>query len=221
MPLHVKAHAGKKKPLKDMTRPEQVNIYFDRAASTELREQMTATHKRPEFEALPNMNMYLQHNGKFVTSHEQSILLWTRAEEDIQDYYAKKYNWTRTTQTTLDWQTFGTARKGLPHLDHFITKLCTGWLPTYYHLNKMEGLKDECPLCKQSETTDHLFVCKQRCTSRTIFFMKFQGLLIDLKSSPRYKNPWWTESNGLSHTTWMPTSNQFHPLARRLTTKQK
>ena len=146
---------------------------------------MTATHRRPKFEPLPNMNTYLQHEGNFVTSHEQSLLLWTRAEADIQDYYAKKYEWTRSTKRTVDWNAFAKARKGLPHLDHFIPKLCAGWLPTYYHLNKTEGLPDQCPLCHQSETTDHLFVCKKRHASRTKFFMRFQGLLIDLKTSPK------------------------------------
>ena len=145
LPLHVKAHADKKKPFKDLTRPEQVNVYCDRAATTELREQMTATQKRPTFEPLPNMNTYLQHQGNFVTSHEHSLLLWKRAEEDIQDYYTKKYNWSRTTQSAIDWHGFSTARKGLQHLDHFIPKLCAGWLPTYYHLNKTEGLPDKCP----------------------------------------------------------------------------
>jgi hypothetical protein len=131
------------------------------------------------------MKTYLQHKGNFVTSHEQSLLLWTRAEEDIQDYYAKKYEWSRTTKRTIDWNAFKTARKALPHLDHFIPKLCAGWLATYHQLNKTEGLPDECPLCKEKETTDHLFVCNKRYASRTKFFMKFQGLLIDLKTSPR------------------------------------
>jgi hypothetical protein len=84
----------------------------------------------------------------------------------------------------INWHAFATARKALPYLDHFLPKLCAGWLPTYHHLNKTEGLPDQCPLCKQSETTDHLFVCKQRYASRTKFFMKFQGLLIDLKTLP-------------------------------------
>jgi hypothetical protein len=162
MSLHVKAHANKKKPFKDLTRPEQVNVYCDIAATTELREQMAAAHKRPKFKLPPNMNTYLQHQGNFATSHEQSLLLWTRAEVlDIQDYYAKKYEWTRSTKRTINWHAFGMARKGLPYLDHFIPKkLCAGWLPTYHHLNKTEGLPDQCLLCKQSKTTDHIFVCK-------------------------------------------------------------
>jgi hypothetical protein len=55
----------------------------------------------------------------------------------------------------IDWHAFSKARKGVQYLDHFIPKLCAGWLPTYYHLNKTEGLPDECPLCKQSEATDN------------------------------------------------------------------
>jgi hypothetical protein len=86
-----------------LIRPEQVNVYCDRAATTaELRDQMTATNQRPKFEPLPNMNSYLQHKGNFVTSHEQTLLLWTGAEQDIKDYYTKKYNWSRTTKSTID-----------------------------------------------------------------------------------------------------------------------
>ena len=210
-PLHVKAHADKKKPFRELTRPEQVNVYCDRAATTELREQMTATNQRPQFEPLPNINTYLQHQGNFVTSHEQSLLLWTRAEQDIKEYYAKKYDWSRTTKTMINWHAFGKARQGLPHLDHFIPKLCAGWLPTYYQLNKTEGLPDKCPLCEQSETTDHLFVCKLRHASRTKFFMRFQGLLIDLKTSPKIQKAMVDGIKGLIARQVDPNNQPIQP----------
>jgi hypothetical protein len=204
IPQHVKAHEDKKKQWHELTRPEQVNVYCDREATSALRQQMSEPHKRQSFLPLPGMSTYLQHNKQFVTGHEQKILLWATAEEEITDYYAKKYNWSRTTAKTIDWAAFETAQNGTK-LDHFIPKLCCSWLPTHYHLNKREGTPDECPLCQQSETTEHLFTCPKRRAQRKLFLIQFQGLLIDLRTDPKIQQEIITGIKQLVRKTDEPT----------------
>ena len=76
------------------------------------------------------------------------------------------------------------AQNGTP-MEQFLPKLCCSWLPTNYHLKKREGIPDECPLCQQSETNEHLFVCPKRRAQRKLFIIQFQGLLIDLRTDPK------------------------------------
>ena len=184
IPQHVKAHEDKKKKWHELTRTEQVNVYCDREATASLRQQMAEPHKRQPFLPLPGMSAYLQHKQQFITGQEQKILLWATAEEEITDYYSKKYTWSRNTAKHINWAAFETAQNGTP-LDQFLPKLCCSWLPTNYHLNKREGIPDKCPLCQQSETNEHLFVCPKRRAQRKLFLIKLQGLLIDLRTDPK------------------------------------
>ena len=207
IPQHVKAHADKKKKWHELSREEQVNVYCDREATSALRQQMAEPHKRHAFLPLPGMSTYLKHNDKFVTGHEQKILLWATAENEITDYYSKKYEWSRTTAKTIDWAAFEAAQNGTPW-EQFLPKLCCSWLPTNYHLNKREGIPDECPLCQQSETTDPLFACPKRRAQRKLFLIQFQGLLIDLRTDPKIQKELVSGIKQLVRTTDEPTDNK-------------
>jgi hypothetical protein len=184
----VKAHADKKKTWHKLTRAEQVNVYCDTEATSALRQQIKQPSKRPKFHPLPGMTTYLKHGDKFVTGHEKRTLLWSSATEDLLSYYAKKYEWSRTIKKRIDWAAFESAEKGSKHLEHFLPKLCCSWLPTTFHLNKREGITDECLHCQQSETNEHLFTCPKNQAQRILFMIQFQGLLIDLKTDPKIQH---------------------------------
>ena len=220
IPQHVKAHEDKKTPWHELSREQQVNVYCDREATSALRQQMAEPHKKSNFQPLPGMSTYLQHNKKFVTGHEQKILLWATAKEEITAYYSKKYDWSRTTAKAIDWAAFEAAQHGA-QLDHFLPKLCCSWLPTNSHLHKREGTPDECPLCQQSEMTDHLLLCPKRQAQRKLFLIQFQGLLVDLKTDPMIQQELITGIKQLVRATDEATTSEHDNQQKKIDTPSR
>ena len=77
-------------------------------------------------------------------------------------YYRKRYGWSINTQEWINWDEYGRARKRNETKKHYITGLCSCWLPSNYLMNMTEGIDPACRLCGETETTDHMFACPGR-----------------------------------------------------------
>jgi hypothetical protein len=99
-------------------------VYCDAKATSALKQQIKEPSKRPKFCPLPGMTTYLKHNNQFVMGHQKKTLLWSIAKADLLSYYAKKYEWSRTIKTRIDWLAFESAEHGAKHLEHFLPKMC-------------------------------------------------------------------------------------------------
>lgn len=205
-PEYVPGHQDDKKSWNELTRPEQVNVMADRAASYCLSQQILCPRlEQPAFEPIPSVRCYLRVDHHFVTSHEKKILLWRISEKNALSHYKEKYHWSRHSVQAIDWDTFGKTVARLPHLKWFIPKWSASWLPTFSILNLREGVPAECLLCNKEETNDHLWSCQCRIGSRLNFFRRFTRLLIDTHTSPVIM---WEMVAGLKW--WIDTTNGIH-----------
>ena len=169
-----------------LTRPEEMNVKADFEASTAILEQ-TVFKRKYEFIPLPNTNCYLKHNGIYVVNNEKDILLWARAELDIQHFYRQKHNWGRSIPKTIDWCGFQSAIKPLRQYA-FYTKLCGGWLASLSVLGKREPIPTLCPACRITETNDHVFTCPCRHIIHEKFKSHLNNKFINMRTSPQIRD---------------------------------
>jgi hypothetical protein len=108
-PFHVKGHSDDKKQAHQQSRDEQIKVLCDESATDELNQQKQ-NNVRPSFYPLPQTTCYLQPRGRFVTSHEDKILLWSQPEQTFMSYLATKYKWFRPTRQIINWTAFTSAK---------------------------------------------------------------------------------------------------------------
>ena len=164
--------------------PRIVNVLCDQSATAELNEQRQ-TDDRPDFYPLPNTPCYLQHQGKFVTSHEDKIFLWSKPKRDLLNFISAKYNWSRTTSNIVDWDALKAARSSLPHLQFFMPKLTTSWLATLSVLAKREPIPPNCPLPDKVEDNNHIFLCQHRTALTLQLKRKLSTHLLSTHTCPQ------------------------------------
>jgi hypothetical protein len=108
--------------------------------------------------------VYMQQGGRYVTSNESKTLQESMLKMELHEYLKKLHEWEDETSKTICWESFEQARKrSNNNMIRFTTKLTTLWLPVGVNeLRQGTRCADTCPLCKQKETIQHLYQCKQR-----------------------------------------------------------
>ena len=212
----MKGHSDDTKQWHQLSRNEQINVLCDESATAELTQQKQS-EDRPVFHPLPQTKCYLRHRGRFVTSHEDKILLWSLPEDQFMSYLSTKYGWSRQTRLLINWPAF-TAAKSQPHLRFFVPKLLIRWLPTLSVLSKREPIAPECPLCHLLETNDHIFVCEFRLPWHIKLKHKMNSHLLENKTCPVIQKEMTT---GLLNSLNLAQSDLCGPPSTALLTQEK
>ena len=107
------------------------------------------------------------------SQNERDELTWTRNKEDMTEYLLDRFGWTEQDMNNICWEALRRARKSCDsNRRRFTTKLLAGWLPVCARLSKYGKVSDECCLCQECETQEHLYRCKTRVAWRVTFMAK-------------------------------------------------
>ena len=102
----------------------------------------------------------------------------------LEQYYSHRWQCTMTQIASFDWKVYHTVYNKEPtHIQIYIIKLMTGWLPVYHHINKMLANKQKCPLCQNKETIGHLYQCPGRRQWQQKFLKNLRSHLQTIKTS--------------------------------------
>ena len=137
---------------------------------------------------LPQEWIHLSDNTGVITGNEKIILETQQSTYEIEEYYINRWQTTASTLRMFDWTIYKTNyERASPSTQVYITKMMTGWLPVYHHLNKMESMQQKCPLCQQEETISHLFQCPHRQNWRKQFLQHLDEFLNQQNTSHLFR----------------------------------
>ena len=106
--------------------------------------------------------------------------------QELRRYMAHRFGWSKTAIDSIHWEAFRQAyNKSKPGMKVFITKLLFRWLPVGTRLfRQKEWTNNECYLCKEPETVEHLCQCPQRQTWRDEFITALRKFLVQECTDP-------------------------------------
>jgi hypothetical protein len=135
---------------------------------------------------LPACPAYLIQNNQLITSNERQLLSTAISRKALLDYLQRRHKWTPHTMQKVNLEAFQAARKRCqPHMARFVARFVHGHLPTRYRCCIMGSAPtDQCPLCNQLETQDHLFLCPQQHQWRADFLEQLSQHLIATQTEP-------------------------------------
>jgi hypothetical protein len=191
---HVKAHQDQRKKY-NLSTEEKLNIKADQIASETLNQaaELEYSYELPGYEAV------LLKEGKAQYSGESGLLLWRKAEFELQDYYCNKFGWDIKTLHSINWAGLRMARDRLsPGKQVFSIKQTIGWLPTGDRLHIQGSNLIDCPMCGEEENIDHIIICSVREKANIDLMDRFNEYLEKIDTDPKIIK---TMSNGLKD--WM------------------
>lgn len=100
-------------------------------------------------------------------------------------YCRQRFEWNETQASRVDWESFRSARRSLPQLRTFVTKLCAKALPTNKKLSQRDNSPAQCLLCGAEESNSHLWLCRCRQSWRTTFCANLAKHLHDVQTTPQ------------------------------------
>ena len=144
---HVKAHQDRDTEFEKLDWPAKLNCWADEQATRALNEY--PENEVQNWEPFPVCAAYLEVNGKICMSRSMQILEDWVNEQPLHDYYKEHHGWSSDTMHSVDWDAFGGARNQFKCGDlAFTTKMCCGWLPTYWKLHqRKERTTETCITC--------------------------------------------------------------------------
>jgi hypothetical protein len=148
-----------------MTQPSGDKLSFPAMLNVMADEQATRQRNlmnRPNADVKNNARVQLQIANVAITRDSQQWILKSAGRIPIEQYYREKFQWTKQTFDSINWEVQHKVLKSFTPADQTrIVKFIHGWLPTQKRLH-MEGeaSSPRCPLCKDLlEDNLHLLCC--------------------------------------------------------------
>ena len=180
---HVKGHQDDDATYDDLSLEAQLNVDAD-----ELAEQhySTGPQSTPQVQLLPSSSVTLFIRGISITNDYQTQLIRSYTEPTYIGHLQDKFGWSSPTTTTIAWKSLscGIRRLGRHCL---VTKICNDLLPTAVTLQKWKyQTHDTCCLCGQTETREHLYLCRHhsRIQWKIRFMNALRACLLHLQTQP-------------------------------------
>ena len=155
--IYVKGHQDDRMAYERLPLMAQLNVDAVRLAGTYNKEHDAC---RPFALMTPNTGAMLITDDGILTSKFKDKLRTRSTGPSLAEYIRSKNQWDHCTFDAVNWAAHGKAMKSrLPKRVHH-TKFLHEALPTYHHLNNMDGGNRRCIGCGTcDETTDHIFRC--------------------------------------------------------------
>ena len=180
---HLKGHQDNTSDIANINRPAQMNILADHAATNALT-VMKQTNPLP---TIPTSacTAYLLHQGKIISSKENSIARTAWNRQRIDTYYKDRWKISDQAYESINWEVTRAVRKRMTEpLQTFWTKLACGWLPTGHQLAKY-GRQQPCPRCQiTDETFEHILQCPKNQGDRATYNQELKTTLARIGTSP-------------------------------------
>ena len=136
------------------------------------------------------VRIHLIDNNGAITSNEKEILETNWSLYQLEQYFVNRWQCSMIYLESLDWKLYAKIfNKSPDHLQVYIIKLMTGWLPVYHHLNKMLEHKQNCPLCNNDETIGHLYQCSGRRRWQQQFLQNLRAHLSTIQTPAAIHRP--------------------------------
>ena len=144
-----------------MSTEAKLNVEVDRLAGLyqdELRAYSPITHMYPSSPAV------LEINGMTITSNVRHQLIKAYSEPKYIQYLQQKHEWNNKTVNDIAWKCLNLRLQRI-NREVILVKICNALLPTATILLKQKWQNhDNCYLCGQSETRDHMIRCSKTTT---------------------------------------------------------
>lgn len=181
---HVKGHQDRTTNNADLTRSAQLNVRADSLA-TEMLDQLEDKNDIPNI-PFPTAQIHLFQGPHLLTGNTEHILRFEEADNNLQRYLADRLNMSITELTSIDWISYGRAKRYATEIPiAFTTKLLIGWLPTRSRLAKYDpSISPLCHECNQREESDHPWKCSHHTQWKSQFLTTFSDYLKHLRTDP-------------------------------------
>jgi hypothetical protein len=170
-----------KKRGKKLSLAAQINVECDELATETAKAVLTPGQSvvLPPVITLPyaGSRALLRIGKRWVTTDLDRYILNAHWADKTRSYCCKKYEWSRETFDTIDWELIRAARTKMGHTQRMQTsKIMHGWLPVMHMQAHITG-RAQCPGCRcPDETLDHMFHCTNR-----LLITKREELLLDCR----------------------------------------
>ena len=155
---HVKGHQDRHARWETLDLPSQMNIEADALATRAL----ASGSPRATIPFDPATGAMLTLSGRTITRHIEATLHRHAHTAPILAYYGTRFQWSKTTIKTIDWEMYSSAYKPFTRSRTFFAK--NGWkqLPVGRRLHRWSPSYDHrCPSCAQDdESDDHVYQCQ-------------------------------------------------------------
>ena len=139
----------------------ECNAYVDTQATKAREEYSLEELKNRENYVFPSVKAGCKIAGHIENSSLYTVLKHTINGRELKSYLLEKYSWTEGIFSQIDWSSHYRALNTVSRRQQVtLIKFLHGWLATNkqrYRENKFPT--DNCTLCGQVETSDHLFSC--------------------------------------------------------------
>ena len=143
--------------------PPETKIVYEAADLAKAQIDLLGTYHNPTpLTPLPDCPAYLIHKRSYITSGENTILRSSYSRKRLQSYTQQRKKWDKPTLQKVDFNALQAARN-TQRTHRFSTRFMHDLLPTNDRMLKFgQATSNECPLCRQQETQDHIFRCPTR-----------------------------------------------------------
>jgi ribonuclease HI len=170
--IHVRGHQDRIK--RDLTYPEQMNVYADNLATAALR-----IRNNPDIN-LPSLQVKITMDGKQITANYTSVLREAYSTISLREHLKTANNWNDQTVEKIWWQPLGTAMNARPAGEHrTLVKFLHNRLPCNRKQKRYYGyVSANCNLCIDiEEDQNHILQCpncEQRQTKRSSYLSELE-----------------------------------------------
>jgi hypothetical protein len=160
----IKGHQDDRVPYERLPLMAQLNVDADRMAG---KYQRTFGAQRPFAFLVPSTGAALLTDEGTVSSRFKTALINRSVGPGLEEYIRIKNGWDQCTFGSVNWKAHGKAVKACEHKQVHLTKFLHEVLPTYHHINNLDGGQRKCVACGVcDETTDHIFQCTAQSLQR-------------------------------------------------------
>jgi len=160
--VHIYGHADKKRKWKDLSLPEQVNVYCDYLAGVARKESIHKTRDRST-QTLPRETAALFLHSVKQTGDISEPIRFFLARTQARNFYVNDLKWSGESFDEVDWDALNlTLSKKNKMFTLWLAKQASSFCGTRLQVSRMTegGADDRCPNClAPEERAQHLNVC--------------------------------------------------------------
>jgi hypothetical protein len=176
----IEGHTDTKYPNRAQTWEEKLNTRADELAGIAMNE----LPQHNTFIPYPACNLYIENQGKIITSWEIRNLRWNSPKQEYKTFIMHTHKWNNETYNMIAHEELESAATKLQAAKTFIIKLTTNWLPTNKMGHTCHSSTPSCRLCNEIENWDHIPRCPNRDEWKENFLRTISDHLIKYQTKP-------------------------------------